>query len=150
VLLPTQKLFKTWKDEIEKHTSGFFISEQEANGSHKPIQYNTILITTLGRMRDHPIYNSWQLVVIDECLSVQNREALQTEEAWRQATISQFGVLMMSATFFRSRFDKMFFMLKMLRSGLPEIKEYLDCILGESMICFIAEKSRHWLTNVIF
>jgi len=29
---------------------------------------------------------------------------------------------MMSATFFRSRFDQLFFMLKILRSGIPETK----------------------------
>lgn len=51
---------------------------------------------------------------------------------------------MMSATFFRSRFDKLFYMLKMLRSGLPEVKDYLDCILNESMICYINEKTRKY------
>lgn len=42
----------------------------------------------------------------------------------------------------------MFFMLKMLRSGLPEERDYLDCILNESMICYIKEKTRKWVTNV--
>ena len=152
ILLPTQNLFETWSIEIKKHTTGFDWIIQESNGkiNREPqnIKRNTLIITTLGRFRDHPIYVSWQLVVIDECLSVQNREALQTEEAWKQVIISEFGVIMMSATFFRSRFDKMFFMLKMLRSGLPEEKDFLDCILNESMICYINEKTRKWITNV--
>ena len=118
ILLPTQNLFETWTTEIKKHTIGFEALIQESNGKINKdlanISRNTLIITTLGRFRDHPIYISWQLVVIDECLSVQNREALQTEEAWKQVIISEYGVIMMSATFFRSRFDKMFFMLKML------------------------------------
>ena len=98
-------------------------------------------------MRDHPLSVPWKLVVIDECLSVQNQEALQTEEAWRQVIGSQFGVVMMSATFFRSRFDKMFYMIKMLKSGLPETKQFLDTILSECMVCHLPEKSRHWIIN---
>ena len=99
-------------------------------------------------MRDHPVYNLWQLVVIDECLSVQNKNALQTEEAWRQVISAQYGVIMMSATFFRSRFDKLFYMLKMLRSGLPEQKAYLDTILSESIICHIPQQSKKWITTI--
>lgn len=38
-------------------------------------------------------------------------------------------------------------MLKMLRSGLPEVKDFLDCILNESMVCYIKEKTRKWVTN---
>ena len=45
----------------------------------------------------------WDLVVIDECLSIQNDTALQTMEAWRQVASSRAGVLMLSATFFRSQ-----------------------------------------------
>ena len=158
VLVPTDKLYKTWIDEIEKHTENINIFIQEANGyisRHKglkcdieDIDYRTVLITTLGRMRDHPIYKEWNLVVIDECLSVQNKEALQTEEAWRQVIISRYGVIMMSATFFRSRFDKMFSMLKMLQSGLPEIPEYLDILLNETMISNITEGTRIWTTSI--
>lgn len=107
ILLPTQTLFDTWTTEIKKHTLGFEWLIQESNGKiSKPlneISRNTLIISTLGRFRDHPLYISWQLVVIDECLSVQNREALQTEEAWRQVVISEYGIIMMSATFFRSR-----------------------------------------------
>ena len=148
VLLPTVKLYKTWEDEINKHTEGFNIIKQQANGSHNEIKKNSIVITTLGRMRDHPISNKWIFVVIDECLSVQNKQALQTEEAWRQIICSQFGVYMMSATFFRSRFEKLFYMLKMLQSGLPENKEYLDTILSECIVCNIQNDKRKWLTNV--
>lgn len=140
VLLPTERLYKTWVDEIEKHTEGFDVVSQFMNGklSSTIKRQNTIVITTLGRIRDHPLRISWQLVVIDECLFVQNKSALQT--AYRQVGCSQYGVLMMSATFFRSRFDKLFYMLKMLKSGLPEQKEYLDTILSECIVCHIAEK----------
>ncbi|BBM86832.1 DEAD/DEAH box helicase [Candidatus Uabimicrobium amorphum] len=149
VLLPTEKLYKTWQDEIAKHTTGFDIVLQNADGSlSHDIQINSIVITTLGRMRNHPVYNLWQLVVIDECLSVQNKNALQTEEAWRQVISSQYGVMMMSATFFRSRFDKLFYMLKMLRSGLPEQKAYLDTILSEAIICHIPKEAKKWITTV--
>jgi hypothetical protein len=156
ILLPTTKLYLTWTNEIIKHTAGFDIIIQNhdgilmRDGKKIPvdgIRFNTIVITTLGRMRDHPFYVSWLVVIIDECLSVQNKEALQTEEAWRQVICSQYGCVLMSATFFRSRFDKMFYMLKMLRSGLPEIKEYLDTILSECMICNIPENTRIWKTN---
>ncbi len=55
---------------------------QNANGTlsepNYEIEANSIIITTLARNREHPIMNSWILVVIDECLSVQNRGALQT------------------------------------------------------------------------
>ena len=150
VLLPTTQLYQTWKDEIIKHTVGFDIIEQHADGTltKKVINNNSIVITTLGRMRDHPISNSWTLVVIDECLSVQNKEAFQTEEAFKQILCSQYGVIMMSATFFRTRFDKLFYMIKMLKSGLPEEKEYLDTILSECIICNIPEKNRKWITTI--
>ena len=54
---------------------------------------------------------------------------------------------MMSATFFRSRFDQLFYMLRMLRSNLPEERDYLDAILNESMVCYIAESARKWITH---
>ena len=148
VLLPKISLLKTWTDEIIKHIIGFNICTQEANGKlSRNIDANTIVLTTLGRCRDHPIAHSWIMVVLDECLSVQNKDALQTQEAWRQIMCSQYGVMMLSATFFRSRFDQLFYMLKMLRTGLPEEKKYLDAILSESIICHIPEKSRKWITN---
>ena len=154
IMLPTTKLYNTWDEEIKKHTKGFHTIFQNADGSltdtknvkmtPSDITLNTLVVTTLGRMRDKPMSVPWQLVVIDECLTVQNSDALQTEEAWRQVICSQYGVIMMSATFFRSRFNKMFYMLKMLRSGLPENKEYLDTILAECMVCYIPEKTRNW------
>ena len=98
----------------------------------------------MGRIRDHPIQHPWVLVVIDECLTVQNKEALQTEEAWRQSCYSEYGIVMLSATFFRSRFDKMLYMLKMLKSGLPEEREYLDSILSETIVSNITKSDRIW------
>lgn len=149
ILLPTEKLYKTWDDEIEKHTKKFNVCHQYADGHlDSEIQYNTILITTLGRMRDHPLIHKWLYVVIDECLSVQNSTSLHTNEAWRQVSNSQFGVLLLSATFFRSRFDKLLYMLKMLRTELPLEIEYLDTILNECLVCYISENSRKWYTNI--
>lgn len=149
ILLPTTTLYKTWIDEINKHTQGFHIVEQNSNGTlTDQIKDNSIVITTLGRARDHPFSQIWKFIIIDECLSVQNRDALQTEEAFRQIICSKYGVLMMSATFFRSRFDKLFYMLKMLNTGIPENKKYLDTILSESIICNIPNKSRKWITKI--
>jgi hypothetical protein len=91
-----------------------------------------------------PINNNWIFVVIDECLSVQNKEALHTEEALRQIMASQYGVLMLSATFFRSRFDKLYYMLKMLRTNLPLDSKYLDTILNETIICNKFDTKRIW------
>jgi hypothetical protein len=148
VLLPTTYLYKTWEDEIKKHCQGYHLVFQNSNGTLTgDLQMNSILITTLGRMRDHPLLNSWIFVVIDECLSVQNKNALQTEEAWRQIISSQYGVLMMSATFFRTRFDKLFYLLKMLNTGLPENKSYLDAILAESIVSHLPTKTRNWSTT---
>lgn len=145
VLLPTTNLYKTWEDEIEKHCKGYHVVTQLANGDlTDSLRKNSILITTLGRMRDHPLTQPWIFVVIDECLSVQNKNALQTEEAWRQIITSQYGVLMASATFFRARFDKLFYMIKMLNTGLPENKRYLDAILAESIVMNVPLKTREW------
>ena len=164
ILLPTDKLFDTWETEIEKHTKGFDIIKQQSDGSlntrstfdvkrntivgKDTIKQHSIVITTMGRCRDHPIVHPWLLTVIDECLTVQNKEALQTEEAWRQSSYSYFGILMLSATFFRSRFEKMLYMLSMLNTGLPETSEYLDTILSESIVCNLGEKQRKWIENV--
>lgn len=163
ILLPTDKLFEVWQTEIEKHTTGFNVYTQKSDGNLvniktnstvdstvKQIQINlqSIVITTMGRCRDHPIVHPWILTIIDECLTVQNKDALQTEEAWRQCSYSYFGVLMLSATFFRSRFDKMLYMLSMLNTGLPETSEYLDTILSESMVCNLGEKERKWIVNI--
>lgn len=150
VMLPSAQLIKTWTDELTKHTKGFDVIVQGSNGKlsglfeNKTIYPYTIIITTMGRMRDHPVQHPWILVVIDECLSVQNKEALQTEEAWRQSCYSERGILMLSATFFRSRFDKMLYMIKMLKTGLPEERDYLDAILNESIVSNITESDRVW------
>ena len=86
-MLPTEILYDTWKQELEKHTCGLKIVKQFANGGLSGnIDQSTVVITTMGRCRDHPLLHQWLLVVIDECLTVQNKEALQTEEAWRQAS----------------------------------------------------------------
>lgn len=149
VLLPTEKLYKTWEEEINKHTNNLDVCFQSSNGKFtKEIKYSSVVITTLGRMRDHPIIHMWLYVVIDECLSVQNSTTLHTEEAWRQVANSKYGVLLLSATFFRSRFNKLLYMLKMLRTKIPEKMEYLDIILNETLICNLCEKSRKWITNV--
>jgi len=149
VLLPTTYLYDTWIDEIKKHIQGFEIVTQSANGTLSGIiGINSILITTLGRMRDHPITHPWIFVVIDECLSVQNKSALQTEEAFRQIISSQYRCILLSATFFRARFDKLFYMLKMLDSGLPINKNYLDTILSEHIISNQPTKTREWTQNI--
>jgi hypothetical protein len=148
VLLPNKQLIATWEEEIRLHTQGLKPIRQESDGKlSAPLTRHSVVLTTLGRMRDKPISHPWLLVVIDECLTVQNKNALQTEEAWRQVVCSRFGVLMMSATFFRSRFDKLYYMLKMLRAGLPEERDFLDAILAETIACHIPKASRNWLTT---
>lgn len=157
VLVPSINLINTWTNEIKKHSIGFHIIVQQANGKFLDLSKNkctikfnsnSIIVSTMGRIRDHPIANSWILVIIDECLSVQNKDALQTEEAWRQTCYSQYGIIMLSATFFRSRFDKMLYMLKMLNSELPENRLYLDTILVENIICNTTKSDIVWKTNI--
>jgi hypothetical protein len=143
ILIPNAKLYDTWETEIKNHTDGFDCVLYDKKLKND-IKRNTIIISTLGRMRDHPIYNNWIFVVIDECLSVQNKEALHTEEALRQIMASQYGVLLCSATFFRSRFDKLYYMLKMLRTGLPLESKYLDTILSDTIICNTFDTGRKW------
>ncbi|AVG46627.1 putative helicase [Acanthamoeba polyphaga mimivirus] len=147
VLLPGNKLIKTWQDELEKHTVGFDIILHKPSGIVNNINRNTIIISTMGRIRDNPINHKWLLVVIDECLSVQNKNALQTEQAFIQSLMSKY-LIMMSATFFRTRFDKLYYMLKMLQTGLPEMRQYLDTILIESIIAKIPKNNRKWITNI--
>ena len=150
IMVPSENLYDTWRTEIKKHTKGFHLLEQLSNGkfdNNDKIESYTIVITTMGRCRDHPIIHPWLLVVVDECLTVQNKEALQTEEAWRQSTYSYFGVILLSATFFRSRFEKMLYMLSMLNTQLPITSDYLDTILSESIICNLNQNERKWITN---
>ncbi|NBV86179.1 MAG: hypothetical protein EBS01_07950 [Verrucomicrobia bacterium] len=146
VLVYNETLIETWKTEIEKHTSGFHFVFQNASGAlSAPLRRHSILVTTLGRMRDTPVTRHWHLVVIDECLAVQNANALWTQEAWKQVACSQRGVLLLSATFFRARFNELFYLLRMLRTGLPETQEYLDAILSESIVCHLPENTPwHW------
>jgi len=164
VLVPNMKLIDTWHNEIKKHTSNFRVITQVANGSWIDntglnknkvvsnddcvITSNTIAITTLGRNRDKPKNNSWVMIIIDECLSVQNNDALQTQAAFRQVVLSQYGVIMLSATFFRARYDKLYFMLKMLQSNYPENRNYLSAIINEHIFCHISESKRNWITTI--
>lgn len=146
VLVYNEALVETWKNEINKHTEGFHFITQNSSGELSDcIRQNSVLVTTLGRMRDTPVTRRWHIVVIDECLSVQNADALWTQEAWKQVACSRHGVLLLSATLFRSRFNELFYLLRMLRTGLPESREYLDAILAESITCHLPEKTDwHW------
>jgi hypothetical protein len=146
VMLPGNKLLKTWEDELTKHTVGFDIIFQQNTPDIGPIKRNTIIVTTMARNRDHPINHKWLLVIIDECLTVQNKNALWTENAWKQSMVSKH-LVMMSATFFRTRFDKLYYMLKMLKTGLPEKKEYLDVILLESIVSQVSKIKRKWTST---
>lgn len=154
IMVPTENLYETWTSEIKKHIKGLNICTQTSNGSlnfcddNNSINETSVVITTMGRCRDHPIIYPWLLVVIDECLTVQNKEALQTEEAWRQSIYSYFGIVMLSATFFRSRFEKMLYMLSMLNTQLPTTSEYLDAILSESIVCNLNKNERKWIVTV--
>jgi hypothetical protein len=146
IMLPTAKLIDTWNTEISKHTVGFDVIVYNASTKRIKIKQNTLFITTMGRIRDHPIDHRWTLVIIDECLSVQNREALHTEEAWKQSLCSKH-LIMMSATFFKTRFDKLYYMLKMLQTGIPEQRDYLDVLLNESIVCHMNAHLRNWVTT---
>jgi hypothetical protein len=116
VMLPTKALIKEWLLEIATHTEGFHVIEQREDGTlfsltynktHPPIDGNSLIISTLDRVCRHPFVRqcAWDFVVIDECLSVQNADAKRNPSAWRQIEVSMCGVLMLSATFFRSKFD---------------------------------------------
>ncbi|BCS82730.1 helicase [Cotonvirus japonicus] len=146
VLLPGNKLIDTWRQELEKHTQNFDVKYHKPSGDIGTINRNTIVISTMARIRENPIDHPWLLVVIDECLSVQNKNALQTEQAFIQSLMSKY-LLMMSATFFRTRFDKLYYMLKMLQSGLPEQRQYLDAILVETIVSKIPINNRKWTSN---
>ncbi len=152
VLVPSQALYTTWESEACKHFEKLHIVLQNANGSlTTPLSKSklNIVISTMGRNRSHPIDSvHWLMVIIDECLTVQNKEAIQTMEAWKQVVKSQFGCMLLSATFFRTRFDKLLYMLKMLQSGLPESKEFLDTVLCDSIKVNIPESKRVWETNL--
>ena len=116
VMLPTKALIREWLLEIAAHTKHFHVIEQREDGTlfsltysktHPPIDGNALIITTLDRVCRHPFIRqvAWDFVVIDECLSVQNADAKRVPSAWRQIEIATCGVLMLSATFFRSKYD---------------------------------------------
>ena len=147
VLIPGNQLKKTWENEIKQHTTGYDVIFRKNSRQIIKITSNTIIISTMGNMRDYPIHHAWLLVVIDECLTVQNSNALWTEEAWKQSTMSKH-LLMMSATFFRARFDKLYYMLKMLRTYLPIRKQYLDTILVESVVAQMPLQQANWYTSI--
>jgi 3-methyladenine DNA glycosylase/8-oxoguanine DNA glycosylase len=83
-------------------------------------------------------------VVIDECLSVQNANAKRCASAWRQVEVSTCGVLMLSATFFRSKFDSLFYMIRMLRGCLPRDLEFLPATIHEHIVCQVPATDRTW------
>ena len=155
VMLPTKALIKEWLLEIATHTQGFHLIEQREDGtlfsltygkSHPPVDGNSLVISTLDRVCNHPFIRqaAWDFVVIDECLSVQNAGAKRTPSAWRQIEVSLCGVLMLSATFFRSKYDQLFYMIRMLRSPLPRTIEWLPATIHEHIVCQIPETDRSW------
>eukprot|EP01043_Picozoa_sp_COSAG02_P017069 COSAG02_NODE_766_length_17389_cov_29.287045_1_plen_1976_part_00 len=164
VLVPTTALIREWELQAHLHTTGLKVLVQAANGAlvsrgcsaaakvnnsqsrAGQIDGCTLVITTLARARDKPFvgHEGWDFVVIDECLSVQNDTAVQTMEAWRQVAASRFGVLMLSATFFRSSFKRLFYMIRMLRSALPRTEPYLAALLREHVTVFVPENRRTW------
>lgn len=154
ILVPNTNLYKVWEDEISTHCDNTNITcyLQEANGSWKTKLSNNsgpkLWITTMGRNRDHQLVCPLAWVVIDECLSVQNKESKWTIKAFEQVVRAKYGVLMLSATFFRTRFDKLFFMLKMLCTGLPTKSEYLDTILNTVIGANIKTNRIEWVTSI--
>ena len=147
VLVPQITLLDQWAAEAARHTSGLRIVTQASDGqlsSSLEGEEAVVVVTTLGRARDHPFTRVWTLVVVDECTSVQNDSALQTAEAWRQAAISTCGVLLLSATFFRARFSNLFYLIRLLQTALPRTLPYLNTILSEHVICHVPENRRTW------
>eukprot|EP00466_Bigelowiella_natans_P013725 jgi/Bigna1/141595/aug1.63_g16303 len=51
---------------------------------------------------------------------------------------------MLSATFFRARFSKLFYMIRMLQSPIPRSLPYLNALLAEHIICHVPEVRREW------
>ncbi len=148
VMVPTLSLYKTWNDEIIKHCKGFHVVFQQANGDlTDKLQTNSLLITTMARTREHPLNIPWIFVVIDESLSVMNKSSHQSEEAYKQVCVCQYSVFLLSATMFRTRLDKLMYMIKMLETGLPLRKDFLDAILAEIIAINIPNKTRKWYTT---
>ena len=165
VLLPTNALISEWVQQVFMHTKGVHVLVQNQQGYLKSkgissgcgrpavraprcyqpkIESDCIVITTLARAREHPFRTTaWDLVVVDECLSVQS-PALHSFAAWRQVAASTFGVMMLSATFFRSRLSSLFYMIRMLRSALPRTEPYLATLLHEHIILYVPDNPRRW------
>lgn len=148
VLVPKKILIDMWHTEINKYTSGYDVLLHTAKTKieKSSIKRNSIVISSLNTIRDHPIRNCWLLTIIDECLSVQNNNALWTEEAWKQSLISNF-VILLSATFFRSRYNNLYYMLSMLQSCIPIDKSQLNTILNERLIINRSISTRIWDTT---
>jgi len=165
VLLPTNSLISEWTTQIMLHTKGVHVLAQDksgflktlgisnageparriARGRHIKVDADSIVLTTLGRARDHPFSTlGWDLVIIDEAVSVQSQTALQSFAAWRQVLASRCGVMMLSATMYRSRISDLFVLIRMLRSPLPRIQPYLATLLSEHAIVALPENPRKW------
>ncbi len=153
VLVPNTNLYQVWVDEIKSHCENVSCYTQESDG--KWVNSITsiikdcvgIYVSTMGRNRDNQLTKPINFVIIDECLSVQNKDSKWTIKAFEQVVRAKYGVLMLSATFFRTRFDKLFFMLKMLNTGLPTKSEYLDTILNTAIGANIKTNRIKWETH---
>ena len=51
---------------------------------------------------------------------------------------------MLSATFFRSKYDALFYMIRMLRSPMPRSMEWLPATIHEHIVCQVPETDRTW------
>jgi len=61
-----------------------------------------------------------------------------------QVEASHCGVLMLSATFFRSNYAKLFYMIRMLRTPLPREQRFLTTTLIEHIVCYVPRNRRSW------
>ena len=155
ILVPNTNLYSVWVNEIKSHCNivrlNYYIQnsngEWNDNSSNRINKNINIFITTMGRGRDHPLNRQIEFVIIDECLTVQNNQSKWTIKAFEQVVKSTYGVLMLSATFFRTRFDKLFFMLKMLQIELPTKIDYLDTILNIAIGANIKTMNKYWQTT---
>ena len=53
-------------------------------------------------------------------------------------------MLLLSATFFRSHYAKLFYMIRMLRSTLPRTEAFLTALLSEHVVCYVPASRRRW------
>ena len=166
ILLPNNALLSEWIEQVFLHTRGVHVITQNAQGFLKSrgmssgdgdlpvratkkgkavkVEGDCVVITTLARAREHPFStDGWDLVVIDECLSVQN-DSLQSSSSWRQCAASRCGTILLSATFFRSKLSKLYYMLRMFKSSLPRTEAYLPALLNEHAVVFLPENPRRW------